>query len=421
MRTLNRMRRLWCEYHAGQTIVLFALIALMLMGALGLALDAGYDFAQRRQMQNAADAAALAGAGVIATNTNSGNYPVLSTVQTVAQQNGVDPSNVTCWQINDSLTQLQSCTNGGIAQGATGVQVSVGETHATFVMKALGVGTSSTAATAAARVEIMTTFTTGPFTVCGIDTTTVDSAGNANGTYGIFQTNGLFTIPRPGNWSGCGGGGNLPCKRTMESTDGGGAVPNPPDSTSVPQENSSIYYYDAAGKNNGGFLGNANTSAPTFLIHGPNGGGGIATCNITSSGFKGINQTVTTVQMPNTGNTYPPMSYGTSLGYQLSLTPGNVASVSASVNGPQGCRAGQPINNCVLLLPVIDNSGPGGSSPSNGTVYVAAREFMYFYVQQIQSGNAHSGRLIKNFHPQGKGKPGFSPGTTTPLVIHLIK
>uniref|UniRef100_A0A831TC92 Putative Flp pilus-assembly TadG-like N-terminal domain-containing protein n=2 Tax=Thermorudis TaxID=1649508 RepID=A0A831TC92_9BACT len=48
--------------HTGQTMVLFALMAVVLFGFLGLAADAGYLISERRGVQNAADAAALVAA-----------------------------------------------------------------------------------------------------------------------------------------------------------------------------------------------------------------------------------------------------------------------------------------------------------------------------------------------------------------------
>ena len=54
----------------GQVVVLFALFSVVLIGFLALAVDAGYLMSKRREMQNAADAAALAGA-VAALNGES--------------------------------------------------------------------------------------------------------------------------------------------------------------------------------------------------------------------------------------------------------------------------------------------------------------------------------------------------------------
>ncbi len=55
---LNRERR----SPRGQMIVLFALLLIVLLGMVGLVLDGGASFAQRRSEQNASDLAALAGA-----------------------------------------------------------------------------------------------------------------------------------------------------------------------------------------------------------------------------------------------------------------------------------------------------------------------------------------------------------------------
>ena len=46
----------------GQIIILVALFAVALTGMVGLSIDLGYTFAQKRSVQNAADSAALAGA-----------------------------------------------------------------------------------------------------------------------------------------------------------------------------------------------------------------------------------------------------------------------------------------------------------------------------------------------------------------------
>src|SRR3712207_3553913 len=115
--------------HPGQTLVLFALSTTLLLAALGLVLDAGYTFAQRREMQNAADAAALAGTRLLAENPNTTG--MLALVRAVAVQNGVpNAADVTCTYITDTNTSgVANCqantappTNMGTI---TGVRVSV--------------------------------------------------------------------------------------------------------------------------------------------------------------------------------------------------------------------------------------------------------------------------------------------------------
>src|SRR5438132_1493661 len=52
-------RREKCE---GQALVIFALFSLVLIGAMAMSVDAGFLMAERRQVQSAADAGALAAA-----------------------------------------------------------------------------------------------------------------------------------------------------------------------------------------------------------------------------------------------------------------------------------------------------------------------------------------------------------------------
>jgi hypothetical protein len=69
----------------GQVLVLVALGLTVLLGFAGLALDLGVAYAARRQMQTAADAAAVAGANAL-LGSNSGSYQ--SAAEQVASLNG---------------------------------------------------------------------------------------------------------------------------------------------------------------------------------------------------------------------------------------------------------------------------------------------------------------------------------------------
>ena len=71
----------------------------LLLGGLGLAVDTGYDFGQRRAMQNAADAAALAGASAVSLNKSTAYDDALA----AAQQNGLtDTSRFTCNYVDNT-------------------------------------------------------------------------------------------------------------------------------------------------------------------------------------------------------------------------------------------------------------------------------------------------------------------------------
>ena len=70
----------------GQIIVLFALALVAIVAMVGLVLDGGSAYAQRRGEQNAADLAALAGANDYLVNSNS--TQAIATARAVAAQNG---------------------------------------------------------------------------------------------------------------------------------------------------------------------------------------------------------------------------------------------------------------------------------------------------------------------------------------------
>lgn len=81
MRQHGRDRR-----EAGQVLVLFALGLVAMIAMVGLVLDGGSTFAQRRGQQNAADLAALAGANDYLLNNDSGQ--AIARARMVAQENG---------------------------------------------------------------------------------------------------------------------------------------------------------------------------------------------------------------------------------------------------------------------------------------------------------------------------------------------
>jgi len=61
MRALRMLRRLWRQ-EFGQGLVLAALVLIVILGFAAMAVDVGYWFSQKAEVQNAVDAAALAGA-----------------------------------------------------------------------------------------------------------------------------------------------------------------------------------------------------------------------------------------------------------------------------------------------------------------------------------------------------------------------
>jgi hypothetical protein len=68
------MRRLYVQRNDGQAVVLAALAFIVMVAALGLALDGANAYNQRRNANNAADAAAMAGTrALLEANENNGD------------------------------------------------------------------------------------------------------------------------------------------------------------------------------------------------------------------------------------------------------------------------------------------------------------------------------------------------------------
>jgi len=92
-------------YHQekGQAMVIVALALVGLIGFLALVIDGGVAFAARRQMQNAADSAAIAGARELEAG-NKDESSILSEIHAYAEANGVPDSNgVPNDAINDNV------------------------------------------------------------------------------------------------------------------------------------------------------------------------------------------------------------------------------------------------------------------------------------------------------------------------------
>jgi hypothetical protein len=440
MTMLTGLRRAARRPRSGQTLIFLVLLQGVLLGALGLALDGGYNFVQRRTMQNAADAGAPAGARIIAMSDGTGttNYRVGPTVRDVAQWNGVDRSRVECQYLKDDLSSNGSCPDyaAPIPAGSTGIQVTVSEVHSTFVMQALGIATARTGGTSAAQVQIPIEYPPSPFVVCGVDTTftapTGSTFGSTASTKGIFLLDEAnpYSSPRADGYSDCklNSGGTGACKKVKEEpvqlSDG--------QWTSRAVINNDAYYYDFSGQTKDP-LNNPIDHAPqgsstkiygpTFLLHASNG---IATCNITASKFKGVNDSGVSTTFPELLKDFAGPG-NTTYGLTGPLSYGTTPNLTVTVPGLYGCKAGGVLDKCVVLLPVIDNSGPGGTSSSDprcsgssSCVLVGIRSVMAFWVEQTGQGE-HTGKLVNGYVPRGAGTTGFIPGVTKTYVVRLVK
>jgi hypothetical protein len=113
----------------GQALIVAVLLMVGLLVAAGLALDGGIAFLERRRMQNAADAAVVAGARdlTMADKAWIDDDVILGTVHHYAQVNGVrDPeNNVMADYVDKHGSILADVGGGSIPPDATGISVTV--------------------------------------------------------------------------------------------------------------------------------------------------------------------------------------------------------------------------------------------------------------------------------------------------------
>ena len=331
--------------HSGQIMVLSALFLTAMMGSLGLAVDLGYALSQRRSMQNAADAGALAGARIVARYDPSDPATVStaqSDVEAVVLENamqGAEVGAIACTYINDTGGSLGDC-GGTVPSGATGVKVAVEEEHPTFFIRVIpgAPDTVTTTADASANIKVLLSPTDGPFLPCGIDTK--------------LTTGGTMDI-------------------AIQS--GGSWIVNP----------------DAVGQ--------------TFNIHGPK----IEKCDAKASRYKGLAEVG-----ENVDRTAP--------GWFVYKEGDAAGTISADVEGADGCQAGEEVEDCVVFLPVAVNV-PAEDAEHVKQLYVVF--FAPFYVSSPKS-NEHDATLLDDYIVFGRNQFvdwGWEQGYEGPISIRLTE
>lgn len=392
----------------GQTLVLFALMSLVLIAGLGLVIDSGINYAQRRNMQNASDVAALIGGRMITRQATRG--AIWDTVFSTAVANGVpnDLAQIDCVYVDDNGADIVACELPIIGANtatrllpppatATGIRVRVSEQHTTLFMRAIGIQTSGTAATSTSRAQIVTRMlsTDVILAVCGVDTKLA-----SGGTQSILDTQQVPKNPQPNP---------TPTPPAME--------PQAKNPTAILD---SAYSYDWNQRNaSGGFT----TTGPEFQLSGSN----VAQCK-QASGWqgrvsnvnRGTNGNDSVVEIIPDGTEYN--VYGSTF-QVLNGSLGNTLPLH-TVNGPLGCQsvidnAATTLNNCVLIVPIIDTS-----QINNG---IARPRFYGAFLVTRDSNNDLKGKLIKNYplHGDTSTVPGWNgtwtPSYVGPVSITLVK
>lgn len=144
----------------GQVIVVFALALTALILGLGLVVDGGYAWAQRRAAQNAADLASLAGTRIIALRLAGATVDgtaILSTMNQVNAANGVP--NVAAGgavYVDNNGTSLGTQVANGqpIPASARGILASTAKTWRPYFLGLMGVSTWSASAQGISKTSI---------------------------------------------------------------------------------------------------------------------------------------------------------------------------------------------------------------------------------------------------------------------------
>lgn len=145
----------------GVMTVVLAVTLLGLLALTGLVIDGGRAYADRRAMQNAADAAALAGAGALNTilfNSTGQEKAVSDAVTASLAANRVN-GGADCRLTDESGSDLDACptTNTGTGLPATvaGVSVRSRDSQSTSFLKVLGISGFSASASATAQIQAL--------------------------------------------------------------------------------------------------------------------------------------------------------------------------------------------------------------------------------------------------------------------------
>jgi hypothetical protein len=138
----------------GQSIIIIAAAMIGLLALAGLAIDGGNVYLQRRNAQNAADAAALAGTRQLARaicGEGATDAEVAYAVAEFAERNGVEESDsVSAVYVDLDETVLGQVGAGTIPIGATGVAAEIVNHISTYFIRVVGFAEVDVAARATA-------------------------------------------------------------------------------------------------------------------------------------------------------------------------------------------------------------------------------------------------------------------------------
>jgi Putative Flp pilus-assembly TadE/G-like len=210
---------------SGQVLVLFAITLAVLLLVVGLAIDGGNGLMQRRNAQNTADFAALAGARVVAEwidhdTVNGTDANVKSAIINTVAANGGNPIT---FGAPDGPTYVDSngrpvgyVGSGGPPSATVGVHVDAALTFNTYFLGLVGVNNWTASAAATARGGYATTPPSGDMFPAGIAEAFFENYPSCSGDVGSSSdcqpqhlTPGSLNVPGGFGWLsfGCDGYG----------------------------------------------------------------------------------------------------------------------------------------------------------------------------------------------------------------------
>lgn len=163
-----------CADERGATLVFFAISILAIFGLMGVVVDGGRAYSERRQMQNASDASALAGTRAldkVLFESVVDESTIYNAALSQATSNGSDPTTFECQLVDEQRTPLQACPEtdvAGLPPNAAGVMVNTDNTRPTAFIQVVGQDAFTVAATATAQIQAVRGGS-GPLLACAIE------------------------------------------------------------------------------------------------------------------------------------------------------------------------------------------------------------------------------------------------------------
>jgi Flp pilus assembly protein TadG len=145
------MKRLLRRFdQQGQALPFIVLVMLVLLGVISMIVDGGMAYAQRRYMQNAADAAGLAGAALISKGITN-DAQIVSTITYYAQANKA--TSVSIDYIDATGAIVGHAGQGSVPGAASGIKVVTSLVYSPTFARLFGLSTMTISATSKAALR----------------------------------------------------------------------------------------------------------------------------------------------------------------------------------------------------------------------------------------------------------------------------